>query len=229
MNVTDGTQLPPDEPNTSADAPVRRQESTEVETGKPGAKRSKFRLRRVLAVVVPVAILALVVVALPGLIDVDALLSDLSRPALAPAKGQVLFQGQPLLNGRVVTRPTGRGVSAMGWTDDEGKFTLKTDVRGNYVNGATVGEHRVTVTAYGSSGGASAPPLLSPKQYASMGTSPLKITIGRSSDKNEFKLVLEGEPPSRPSPPTKNKQGAPKRSDPPGGPTESKPYTPDQP
>lgn len=169
----------------------------EVEAGKPGS--AKFRLRKVLMVVVPVAVLALVVVALAGFIDVDALLSDLSRPALAPATGQVLFQGQPLAGGQVTTQPVGgRGVSALGWTDDEGKFSLKTDVRGVFVDGATVGEHLVTVAAFKPAPGPGAPALLTPQQYASAGTSPLRITIRSNPADNQFQFVLEGDVPSRP-------------------------------
>jgi len=157
-------------------------------------------------VVVPIAILALVAVASIGFFDLDAILSDLTRPTLAPASGQVLYHGQPLLKAQITTQPTGgRGQSALGWTDDEGKFSLKTDIRGEYVEGATVGEHRVTVTAYGTSPGPSAPPLATPEQYASMGTSPLKITVGRNPAENQFKFVLEGEPPSRPESAAKGK------------------------
>jgi hypothetical protein len=162
-------------------------------------------------VVVPVAILAVVGVASIGFFDLDAILGDLTRPTLAPASGQVVYQGQPLLNAQILTQPTGgRGQSALGWTDDKGQFSLKTDIRGAYVDGATVGEHRVTVTAFGTSPGATAPPLLTPERYASMGASPLRITIGRDSAKNQFQLVLEGEPPRRPTKgKSKTKQEAP--------------------
>ena len=157
-------------------------------------------------VVVPVAILALVAVASIGFVDLDAILSDLARPTLVPTTGQVLFQGEPLRNGQITTSPVGgRGQSALGWTDDEGKFSLKTDIRGSYVDGATVGEHRVTVISYQPGAGASAPALLTPEQYASMGTSPLKITVGRNPAENQFQFVLEGNAPSRPERAAKGK------------------------
>lgn len=152
-------------------------------------------------VVVPVALLAFVVVAVAGMVDVDRLWSDLTRPPLAPATGQVLFKGEPLRNGQLMTQPAaGRGLPASGWTDDEGRFALKTDIRGNYVEGATVGEHRVMVTAYSTIplGGPGAPPALTPPQYASAGTSPLRITIDGDPAKNQFQLILEGEPSSQP-------------------------------
>lgn len=218
MSVPSQSHLPTDESIASPTATALRRESGPA----------KFRLRNVLMIVVPVAVLAAMVVAVSGFVD-DALLGDLTRPALVPAKGQVTYQGQPLLNAQIGTQPTGRGMSALGWTDDEGKFTLKTDIRGKYVDGATVGEHRVTVMAYGTSGGPSAPPLLTPEQYASAGTSPLRITVKRNPDENEFKFVLEGDAPSRPTRPAKNKQGAPKKHGTPSLPTEGKQDAPDLP
>lgn len=213
MNVTESDRSP-DESGAVVTGPDRRQETPVVGTGQPGTGRAKFRLRKVLMVVVPVAVLAAVVVAVAGIIDVDVLLSDLTRPALAPAGGQVLFRGQPLLNGQIMTQPmAGRGLSAIGWTDDEGKFTLKTDIRGNYVDGATVGQHRVAVSARENISMPGGPPLLTPEQYASAGTSPLQITVGRNPDENQFKLILEGEPPSQPKRSTKAKAKAKAKSD----------------
>jgi hypothetical protein len=184
-----------DAPSAPSDQPAAMPTPADV-AGKPAS--SKFRLGTVLKIVLPVAALALAVVAAAGFLDIDAILSDLSRPALAPVTGQVIFQGQPLLKAQLLTKPAGgRGKAAVGWTDDEGKFTLKTDIRGVYVDGATVGEHRVTVTAYADGAGASAPPLLTPPQYASPASSPLTIKVARGPAKNEFRLVLEGEPPPR--------------------------------
>jgi hypothetical protein len=176
----------------------------------PNADRagSKLRWKMVLLVIVPVVIVALAVVAFAAFGDLDRLLADLTRPAMVPAGGQVLFKGQPLPNAQIMTAPTrGGGLPALGWTDEEGRYSLKTDIRGSYVEGATVGEHGVTVSAYEvtSGAGASAPPLLTPPQYASMGTSPLRITIGRNPDENQFNFDLEGEPPARAERPTKGK------------------------
>ena len=173
-----------------------------------GQTGSKLRWKVVLLVIVPVIIVALGIVAFTAFGDLDRFLSDLTRPAMAPAAGLVLFNGQPVPNAQVMTAPTSvGGLPALGWTDEEGRFTLKTDIRGNYVEGATAGEHRVTVSAYEvtTGAGASAPPLLTPMQYASMETSPLRITIGRNPEGNQFKFDLEGEPPARPQRPTKGK------------------------
>lgn len=197
----------PDEPGVSAGSPESR-ETLERKPGKPETKEAKVRLGRVLLVVAPVAILAVMAVAFIPYFDLDALLDRFSRPALAPVRGQAFFNGEPLPNAQVATQPMGRGRSALGWTDDEGKFTLKTDIQGELVEGATVGEHRVAVTVYQMIPGPAAPPLLTPQQYASAGTSPLRIMIGQNPDQNQFELKLEGEPPRRPERPGNGKAKA---------------------
>jgi hypothetical protein len=167
----------------------------------PTAPRQTKKLQwgKVLRVVVPVAVLAVLAVGMVRFLDMDALLGGLTRPKLAPAGGKVLYQGEPLRNGQVMTHPMdSRGLPALGWTDDEGKFTLKTDVQGSFVEGATVGVHRVTVTAYQPISGPAAPPLLTPEQYASFGTSPLRITIRANAADNQFEFILDGDAPSRP-------------------------------
>lgn len=163
---------------------------------KSPAGEKTFRLGKVLMVVVPVAVLAVAALVLMRFMDVEGVLGSLARPKLVPASGQVLFQGKPLLNAQITTYPvSGRGLPALGWTDEEGKFTLKTDIEGNYVEGATAGEHRVTVAAYQPASGPGAPALLTPQPYAAAGTSPLRITIGSNPTDNEFQFVLEGEVP----------------------------------
>ncbi|MBW3596508.1 MAG: DUF4198 domain-containing protein [Planctomycetes bacterium] len=181
-------------------ASVPSQSSGERVKGDPSSPgKSKFRLRNVLMVVVPVAIFAGGALALARFGDLDVMMERLTRPALAPVRGQVLYNGQPLRGGQIMTWPaSGRGRSAIGWTDDEGRFTLQTDIRGEYTEGATVGEHRVTVTAYELISAPAAPPLLTPAKYASAETTPLTITVRRNPEENQFQLTLEGEPPSRP-------------------------------
>jgi hypothetical protein len=191
---------------TNTESPGAPEElgSTAGGPGKPATdqsnpKRAKFRLQKVLMIVVPVIALAIGALVLVRVVNVDTLLSDLSRPRLVPASGTVLFHGQPLRNGQIATYPDSRrGLPAIGWTDDEGKFTLKTDIRGNLVEGATVGDHRVVVTSYQTIAAAAAPPLLTPQLYASLGSSPLRITVGSAAAENQFELVLEGDAPERP-------------------------------
>ena len=175
--------------NVAADQPA---------AGKPAAARPKFRLGRVLLIVVPIAILAIAALILFRFSDIDAMLGDLARPRLVPVTGQVLYNGKPLLGGQILTRPAGaRGLSAIGWTDDEGRFSLKTDIRGKFVDGVTLGEHVVVVTAHQPIPAAAAPPLLTPAVYASTGTSPLRIVVAPDPAKNQFQLILQGDPPHR--------------------------------
>ncbi len=175
--------------------------------GKEGAAQPQFRLRKVLWVVVPAALVAVAAVPLFGLVDVGALVGDLTRPTIVRVQGKIAFQGEPLKKAQLMTHPVGRrGVAAIGWTDAEGNLEMKTDIRGVRMDGMTVGEHVVTVRAFGSSPGASAPPLLTPASYATMSTTPLRITVTRDPKKNIFHLDLQGEPASRPRPVAEGKQ-----------------------
>jgi hypothetical protein len=193
-----------------------------VAPSKPADAPPKLRWRTVLTIVVPVALLAAAALAFIRFGDTDALLNDLTRPALAPAKGNVMYKGQPLGNAQVMTEPTAeRGLPAMGWTDDEGNFSLKTDIKGTFVEGITVGEHRVTVTARERISVPGGPPLVTPEQYASMKNSPLSIKVGSNPAENQFKFVLEGDPPSRPGR-GKAGDGAPVQMKAPGGPPKKK-------
>jgi hypothetical protein len=139
---------------------------------------------------------------------VSALLGDLARPAIVPVQGKITFQGQPLRNAQIISRPVaGRGLGGFGWTDNEGNITVTTDIRGVRTDGMTVGQHKLAVSAYGSSPGASAPPLLTPEQYASLSTTPLQITVESDAAANHFDLQLDGEPASQPSAAAGGKQG----------------------
>ena len=67
---------------------------------------------------------------------------------LAPISGTVTFDGEPLEGAEVVFAPMGKknvvevGPASVGYTDDQGRFTLKT-VKGR--QGAVVTNHRVSV------------------------------------------------------------------------------------
>lgn len=174
----------------------------------PAAEPGKLRLKAILLVVLPVVLLAFGVLALVTFTDTDTLWDNLTRPKLVPVHGQLMYQGQPLRKAQIMTSPDGgRGKPSLGWTDDDGKFTLQTDIRGQYVDGATVGEHRVAVMAYQMVAAPVAPPLLTPQQYSSVQTTPLHITVSRNPTDNEFNLVLEGEPASKPMPERKSNPG----------------------
>lgn len=62
------------------------------------------------------------------------------RPKLAAAGGVVRFEGKPVTNAAITFYPE-KGPAAVGRTDAEGKFQVKT----NGQLGAVVGKHKVTV------------------------------------------------------------------------------------
>ena len=64
-----------------------------------------------------------------------------SRPDTAAVTGEVHYQGQPVEGASVVF--VSDGPPAQGVTDSLGKFTLRTFSPGD---GATIGQHRVTIT-----------------------------------------------------------------------------------
>ena len=99
-----------------------------------------------------------------------------SGPTLAPVKGKVLLDGQPLTTGTVSTQPVaGRG--ANGVIQSDGTFTLSSGRE----PGALVGTHQVAVVAY--EGAASSSPeapqgkLLTPQRYATAATSGLSLEV----------------------------------------------------
>ncbi|MBN2293061.1 MAG: hypothetical protein JXM70_11585 [Pirellulales bacterium] len=64
------------------------------------------------------------------------------RPKTVPVTGVVTLDGKPVQGASVKFEPKNEGRPAMGETDQEGKFSLKTFDPGD---GAILGEHQVTV------------------------------------------------------------------------------------
>jgi len=156
---------------------------------------SDFRLWRVLALVLPAFVLAAAAVVFFGFYDGLARLQALMRPPLVPATGKVLYNGKPLANARIFTQPLRPGLrGSIAFTDDDGSFTLQYDNQGKWADGAYVGEHKVTVAGYGPQPPAGAPPLLTPPEYESFDTTPLRIHVTRDPKQNVFTLELSGEP-----------------------------------
>jgi hypothetical protein len=95
---------------------------------------------------------------------------------VAPVKGKVLLDNQPLTKGGVVTLPlAGRG--AHGVIQPDGTFELSTYGKGD---GASLGPHKVAVAAY--EGEALGPEadrgkLLVPKHYTNPDSSGLMIDV----------------------------------------------------
>lgn len=111
---------------------------------------------------------------------------------LHPVAGQVLFQGKPLPNVRLVFRPAGTASAItapvpIGQTDSEGKFRLSTAVGegGPLTNGAPAGDYLVAITTlrrsdssdFLSKSASSTTPDPIQKRYADPQTSGLKATI----------------------------------------------------
>lgn len=118
-----------------------------------------------------------------------------SGPQMAPAKGKVLYKGQPLKFGGVLFQPL-KGEVAHGEIQPDGTFTLYTHFEGD---GAIVGQHLVSVTCYegqNPQAGGSAEKertlgkLLIPEKYTNCESSGLKFEVKPSTD-NEFTLELK--------------------------------------
>jgi hypothetical protein len=172
----EGSQESPEPDPSSAEQSV---------TVRPGA---------ILMIVVPIALLMGGAVVFFGMFDGAQWLSDAAKPARANTKGRVTYNGEPLPDAVIETRPANgdlRGAIATG--DDQGKFKLLTQFRGDFLDGAYIGEHQVTVKRYDMNVMTlGAPPLLTPSKYASFDTSPLRITVKEGG--TEIVLHLEGEP-----------------------------------
>lgn len=100
-----------------------------------------------------------------------------ATPAVAPVRGKVLLNGQPLTTGRVMTMPAaGRG--AGGQIGPDGTFELTTPEFGV---GAQPGLHKVAVRAYDESSVAdpetTSGKSLAPTRYANPMTSGLTIDV----------------------------------------------------
>jgi hypothetical protein len=88
---------------------------------------------------------ALAVAAGIGLLPAGCGRSD--RPPLGRVSGVIKYNDKPLAKAAVVFFPDQEGIrSAMGVTDDQGRYTLWTYDPGD---GAPVGKHKVTVTLRG--------------------------------------------------------------------------------
>lgn len=112
------------------------------------------------------------------------------RSGQVPAKGIVLFKGQPLKNANVLLVPVGGGRPASGRTGDDGTFTLGTYMAGD---GAMPGAYRVGITVVpDSTDNAPADPdnpvapetvkSSIPEKYAAPDTSELTATVAKGQE-----------------------------------------------
>lgn len=113
-----------------------------------------------------------------------------SGPTMAPVRGKVLLDGQPLKFGHVLTQPkAGRG--ANGEIQPDGSFELSSGRE----PGALVGAHQVAVVAYEQTGSSSpeAPrgKLLTPQRYASAENSGLTIEVTSGDNTPTIELTSD--------------------------------------
>ena len=115
--------------------------------------------------------------AIVGIVAIVVVGCGPKRPSMAPVKGKVLLNGQPMTAGSVGTVPAaGRGSHAD--IQSDGTFELHTY---SARDGALIGIHKVAVVAYDASGGKTPESeygkLLVPKRYANYETSGLTIDV----------------------------------------------------
>ena len=122
---------------------------------------------------------------------------------LTPAKGKVSYKGQPVAGATVSFIPA-EGTPAVGVTDVQGEFSVKTQGR----FGTTVGKHRVGICKYASSGDTSnlkpedmakmmgpsgkmpEPKSELPLKYAAPQTSGFEANVTAEASKNVFTFDL---------------------------------------
>ncbi len=141
------------------------------------------------------------VVILGGAIALWVLRDSIFPPRLVQVSGIVYMNGEPLANANIRTLPfnfaagEASGLNdAEGVSDTEGRFTLSTFEGGEPLEGAYVGDHKVTVAVTEPGPGGFGVVTLSPAEYADSTTTTLRIAVSSSADENQsFKLELEGE------------------------------------
>lgn len=159
---------------------------------------SGFHLGRVLGVIVPVAAILGGIVAFFGYFDGANQVREWLKPRRVVVTGIVYFGDEPLSGGEIYAKPVQPGLKeSVGFLDSEGRFTLKMDIRGDYVPGTYVGEHVVTVKKYDPESpiGAFQPDLYTPRKYLETDTSPLRIKVDPDPSKNNFTIRLDWEEP----------------------------------
>ncbi len=109
---------------------------------------------------------------------------------MAPVKGKVTLNGQPIKSGNIMTLPSNGGRGAAAPIGPDGSFELKTGTD----MGALIGTHKVAVVAYegtGKSGPeAGVGKLLVPDRYINPETSDLSIDV-KAGEANSPTLDLK--------------------------------------
>lgn len=115
-----------------------------------------------------------------------------SESGLAPVKGRVLMNGQPLAGAAVMFHPEGGGMPATGVTDSNGDFEMET----SQVKGAAIGKNNVSVSKQVNAESNRkteeseivAMKSLTPPKYASPQTSGLSVDVKPGMERVELKL-----------------------------------------
>ena len=108
----------------------------------------------------------------------------------APVVGKVTYRGKPLPNGTVMFVP-GEGPAATGEISRDGSYRLST----GSLDGAVLGNHKVSITALADIGGAlpeqrsPTPPSLLPAKYLSHETSGLTAEVKQGKNEVNFDLA----------------------------------------
>jgi hypothetical protein len=161
-------------------------------------RRSQSFFGRLLLLLATLAVVVLGAVGW-GYYDVGNRIQGWMLPPLVPVTGQVYLNAEPLKGAEVFTQPVGRNCrGAMGMADAEGRFTLRTDIDGDFLPGAYAGEHRVIVVGIDPSvrPGPFKPPLITPQECSEFDTTPLRMRVDRDPAQNHVEFRL-GRPAAR--------------------------------
>ncbi|MCR4414701.1 MAG: hypothetical protein NUV77_19980 [Thermoguttaceae bacterium] len=163
-------------------------------------RKPVFRLGRVLLAVVPLAVVACAGLLAWGYLDLGNRIHRAMLPPLVQVTGQVFLDAKPLKGAQVFTQPVGvRCNGAIAVADDEGRFALRTDVDGDFLDGAYAGEHRVIVLGLDpdAPSGPFKPPLVTPPECSEFDTTPLRIHVDRDPTRNHVEFRLDRPPPPK--------------------------------
>lgn len=126
------------------------------------------------------------------------------QPPLAPVIGTVSLNGEPLADGTIFFQPTDqRWPESMGVIKN-GEFSMLTDVQGDLLEGAIVGDHRVRIEAAGDVIPGAGPVWLTPEKYRTFAKSGLTATV--VNDHNECSFEMKGDPGGLDAPAPKGKE-----------------------
>lgn len=107
-------------------------------------------------------------------------------PKTAEVTGKVTYKDRPLASAIVMFYPDGGQKPATGRTDEDGNYSLSTF---GDKDGAEIGKHIVTVTAYEQTEEGVSMKSAIPQKYGSKQESPLSTTV--KEDDNRFDIVIE--------------------------------------